>query len=80
MELQFGEKVRDVVTGYEGTLTARFEYANGCVRYQVEALDKDGQLVETVFDEQRLEPMPLRKAKQRATSGGARSSKPPRRR
>lgn len=58
MTIQLGKKVKDVVSGFTGTATARSEYLNGCVRYCVEALDKtNNSLTELWFDEQRLEPI-----------------------
>jgi len=33
---KLGEKVKDTVTGFKGTITARIEYLNGCIQYCVE--------------------------------------------
>lgn len=54
--IQLGEFYRDTVTGFVGVATARYEFINGCVRYQLERLDKEGSVQELVFDEQRLAP------------------------
>lgn len=35
MSLKLGSKVRCKITGFEGTLTGRTEYINGCVQYLV---------------------------------------------
>lgn len=79
--IEFGEEVKDSITGFQGKVVARFVYMNGCVRYQVDKLDKDGkEIVEMVFDEQRLEPVNKRRVKATATAGGPRSTTPPRRR
>ena len=44
-EFDLGTRVKDRVTGYEGTITARIEYLNGCLQYCVEAkLDKEGKI------------------------------------
>lgn len=41
---QLGAKVKDTVTGFKGTITARLEYLNGCRQYCVEPkLDKEGK-------------------------------------
>ena len=37
--VQLGDLVRDWVTGYEGTATARVEYINGCIQYCIEPND-----------------------------------------
>lgn len=44
-----GVKVRDVVSGAEGTVVARCEWMNGCCRVSFQpALDKDGKVPELV--------------------------------
>lgn len=50
------KRVRDRVTGFEGTVTARYEFHNGCVQYLVVgSAKKDGDKApDDVFDEQRL--------------------------
>ena len=35
MEIELGDKVRDIYTGYIGTAVARTEFINGCVQYAV---------------------------------------------
>lgn len=52
--IELGATVRDVVSGYEGTITARYEYLNGCERYEVSGADKDGKPEAWVFDVQQL--------------------------
>lgn len=49
------DKVRDIVTGIEGKATAQYNYPNGCVRYELTMLDKDGAVKDYVFDDQQLE-------------------------
>lgn len=34
-KIKLGQKVRDKVTGFTGTVTAKVEYLNGCVQYCV---------------------------------------------
>lgn len=42
-ENPFGLEVKDVITGSVGTITAKSEFFNGCVRYYVEPeIKKDG--------------------------------------
>lgn len=54
--IELGKRYKDTVTGFEGVATARYEYLNGCVRYQLEAPKQDsGGILELIFDEQRLE-------------------------
>lgn len=60
--IELGQKVRDVVTGFEGIADCRMEFLNGCVRVSVQPAMKpdkeDGrQYVQEskVFDEQQLE-------------------------
>lgn len=41
---ELGTQVRDRVTEFQGTITSRIEYLNGCLQYCVEPkLDKDGK-------------------------------------
>lgn len=52
-----GDRVRDVVNGYEGVIIGRFEYWTGCNHYGVEAATTDGgsKVPYESVDEQRLE-------------------------
>jgi hypothetical protein len=54
---KLGDKVRDVVTGYEGIATAVTEWLNKCVRYAVTSQDlHEGKPIEAKwFDEEQLE-------------------------
>lgn len=75
---KLGEKARDTVSGWVGVATARYEYLNGCVRWEIAAHDKDGYPKAFVFDEQQLERVeaePIVRAKRRFT-GGPRDSTP----
>lgn len=51
-----GERVKCLVTGVEGIVTARADYLNGCVNYCVKPpVDKDGKVIEGVWcDEPQL--------------------------
>jgi len=56
-KIKMGAKVKDVITGFVGVVTARTEWLSGCVRYLVspQKLDKEGKPVEGQWiDEQQL--------------------------
>jgi hypothetical protein len=48
--IKLGDKVKDTISGFEGIVTGRFEYLNGCVRLGVDPdhLDKDGKRIEGI--------------------------------
>ena len=56
-KIKLGSKVRDKVTGFEGTATARIEYMNGCIQYCVRPkVGPDGKMPEHEYiDVQELE-------------------------
>lgn len=57
MAIKLGSKVRDTITGLQGTAIARTEWLHGCVRVTVQpnAL-RDGKPIDTsTFDEPQLE-------------------------
>ena len=53
---KLGKKVRDTISGFEGTVVSEHRYLNGCLRLSVQSsVDKDGKLPETqTFDEPQL--------------------------
>jgi len=55
--IKLGDKVRDVVTGFEGIVVAETNWLYNCSRYTVQPpVDKDGKVPDNVtFDEQSLE-------------------------
>lgn len=53
--IELGAKARDRVSGWEGTITSRYEYLNGCERYEISGSDKDGKPEGFVFDFQQIE-------------------------
>ena len=59
MEIKLGMKIKDSLTGFEGFVTARCEYMNGCVQYIIRpATLKDGSPQNTVWlDEQQIIPL-----------------------
>lgn len=58
-----GQKVRDRLSGFEGTITAEVEYMNGCIRYQIQPwIRGDGTFQDSVIiDEQQLDLLVERK-------------------
>jgi hypothetical protein len=64
VSVELGQKVRDSVTGVEGTVTAITRYLAGCVRVAVELVNREGAPKEYWFDEPRLD------ATSEATGGG----------
>jgi len=69
MEIKLGKKVRDTITGFEGTVTGIAEYLSGCKRAEV--VSNDDPSKEYWFDVQRLGE-PLKKP------GGPREAPPSR--
>ena len=56
-KIKLGQKVRDSISGMEGTAVARAEYLYGCVRIAVQPKElKDGVPLDAVYvDEPQLE-------------------------
>lgn len=55
--IQLGDRVRDLITGFEGVVTGRCEYITGCTQVLVAPAAKDGAFVESHwFDVDRCEP------------------------
>ena len=52
--IELGSKVKCVITGFSGTITARTHYLSGKVSYLVEARYEDGKFNEVWMDETRL--------------------------
>lgn len=82
-EKQFepGDQLTDIVSGWTGTVVARYEYMNGCVRYEIAGADKDGKPDSYVFDEQQLTPyamaaIPRGEPEPPRPTGGPRDSRP----
>lgn len=65
--MKLGDKVRDVITGFEGIVTGHAEYVTGCDQYllqpQIKAEAKDATFPEPRwFDENRLSVVELHDA------------------
>jgi hypothetical protein len=53
---EMGSQVKDQITGFEGIITARHEFINGCKQYSVEGkVGSDNDTKGFSFDEERLE-------------------------
>jgi hypothetical protein len=70
--IKLGQKVRDKVTGFEGTAVARTEWLYGCVRFGVQSDKlKEGAPIELqTFDEGGLEVIKEEKEPSRKKTGG----------
>lgn len=77
MKIELGKRYRDAISGWEGVATARYEYMNGCVRYELAAHDKDGKPEAFVFDEQQIvECATSEPVEATARAGGPRGAAP----
>jgi len=80
--VELGQKVKDKITGFEGTATARIEFLNGCVQFLVRpkaATPKKGEAMEypdgTYIDVEELDVVGKKKVKingRKEPSGGVR--------
>ena len=70
MTIKLGSKVRDTLTGFEGTATGRTTFLYGCVRICIESTEiQKGEVVENWFDEQRVET--VKKTKPQVSPGSS---------
>jgi len=80
METKFknGDKVKDTITGFEGTIVCVAVYLNGCIRYSIQPkIDKAGLYQESeTIDEEQLELIKEKKPKKTKPSGGDRPPLP----
>jgi len=63
------KEVKDIITGFAGTVVGRHEFIFGCIRYTVQPkVDKDGKLPDTqTFDDPQLEVVRKKKIKTKET-------------
>lgn len=56
-EIKLGQRARDVITGFEGIITAKIEFINGCTQYNLTGkAPKSGDKVPEIWiDWQRVE-------------------------
>ena len=58
-QYELGVKVKDIITGFQGTITGRAQYMTGCNQYGVQPPTDKGKWVDAQwFDENRLEHVP----------------------
>lgn len=69
-----GDKVRDTITGFSGTVVCRTEWLNGCVRFGIQAPAlHEGKPVDLQYiDAEQLELVELAPARVARSSGGDR--------
>ncbi len=82
--MRLGDKVKDIVTGFEGVIIGEFRWLNGCVRFGVQSqkLTKEGLPRESqTFDEQQLRLVKAGEVvvESRATVGASEDVEQPRR-
>ena len=78
MNITLGNKVKDIVTGFEGIAIAKIEYLNGCKQFCVQPpVDKDGKRPDGVYlDHQQLEVVSIGVAIEGKGTGGPSSNAP----
>lgn len=56
-KVQLGDRVRDVISGFEGVAFEKMMFLNGCVYFMIrnEELNKDGKMTETFLNHKSLE-------------------------
>ncbi len=71
-KIEFGSKVRDTITGFEGIVRSYNEWDNGCVKYAVQGRVKDnGKIPEHEWiDAQQLEILEPAPKKKTQSAGG----------
>ncbi|MCK5138521.1 MAG: hypothetical protein KAQ85_01655 [Thermodesulfovibrionia bacterium] len=64
-KVKLGKMARDLVTGFEGIVDAKIQYANGCVQYKLlsSKLNEKNEEVALWFDKPRVVKMKKRKRK-----------------
>jgi hypothetical protein len=62
-KFELGQKCKDEITGFQGVITARIEYLNGCIRYAVQSNKRtaEGKIIEDYIDEEQLISMEPKK-------------------
>ncbi|MCJ7747862.1 MAG: hypothetical protein MUP27_08965 [Desulfobacterales bacterium] len=71
-KFEFGSRVKDQITGFEGIVRAVNYWDNGCVKYAVQGqVVKDGKIPECEWiDEQQLELIDAALKKEKKPTGG----------
>jgi len=68
-KFQIGDKARDRITRIEGIITARYEFATGPQRFELEYADSTGRHASSSFDEERLQLVETAAARERDEVG-----------
>lgn len=76
MTIKLKSRVRDTLTGFEGFATARCEYMNGCIQYEIVPAElKDGRPQKAIWlDEQQLQVVKVKKRAKKAKKTPLRSA------
>ena len=76
---ELGDKVKDKVTGYEGTAVSKTEHLNGCVHWGVQGKMLKGEVPDTEYfdDEQLVVVTKARKKKVTEPTGGPKDFRGP---
>lgn len=75
--IQLGQKVRDKITGFEGTATSKVEYINGCIQFGIKPISTDGKMPNTEYiDDQQLEVIDEGVSITQRPTGGERKDTP----
>ena len=71
-KFELREKVKDTVTGFQGIVSARIEWMNGCIRYIVLSKKRtaEGKSIDDTIDEQQLISMEKPRKEKKRYSGG----------
>ena len=79
-DIELGDEVRDILTGFEGIAVMRAEYFNGCMQYEVQPkINEKKELPDSVYiDSQQLEIMKKfdPDEEKEETGGGSRNHPP----
>ena len=80
MTIKLRDQVEDTITGFQGTVVARAEYLNGCVRFGVQPTVTDkGKLPDWQWiDEQQLNVIEKREQPAASAATGGPAEAPPR--
>lgn len=72
MTVKLGDKARDKISGFTGTVTSKHEYLNGCIRVSISPNElKDGKPIEScAFDIEQVELVQADQHAQLPRSGG----------
>lgn len=79
MPVKLGDRVKDMLSDFEGVVTARSEFLYGCVRVQVTSRGlHEGKPIEPYwFDEPQLEVIEIEPEAKKPPQGGGSGDNPP---